>query len=1479
MKVITIALRTIKASAGGLFFISIFPILFLNPAFGQHPIESNQELKLEAERLWSSINIGQLKNEIAEEAKVSKSDVNLFFRYLEPEWDKDKVFFFRKVIAGEINSSNFTHYLKDLKSRYVSLYASFALVKIDFAKEIAAIENHVMDATGKCVNMDFEDGNFNGWKGQVQSRGGINGTDPIITNPGFGQHCIMTKTQRDPYIPNLSVVAPGGNYSVRLGNTEAGGHIAKMTQSFTVDSSNSILTYRYAVVLESPENDLRHQGMASPHFQTKLYDKDGNEITCGDYTVSVLGSNLSSYTHICSSGNSELVQITANSGCGNTKAAPANSISNPNANNECDNNRMDLYYRNWTTVAIALKDYIGQTVTVEFIASDCQPSGHLGYAYIDTECSSLTTPQSLTICSFKETKILTGPAGFKSYEWGPAGSFQGSATNQSITIDRAGVYTLKLTTVSDNPCVVNLTYTVKDKCTPRAYKDSLCETVKGSGKAEGVDLSFYNSKVTEAGAWGTVQSWHTQKPTLANSYLMSAVTGITISDGDVYYAVTALPTRKDTVSITFTVNSLPDITFPDINPVCVGSPAFKIPGVLPAGAGGVFSGTGINAAGTFTPNTVGSFDLKYTFTDKNSCKFSVTKPIIVEPKPTAEAGPPQVLCENASTINLSGSVTNATGGSWKGGAGGGFSPVGLISSYSVTNADRNAGSVLFTLTSSTGICPPATDQVLITFEKMPVANAGSPQSFCENTPSVTLSGKVTNVLSGIWEGGIGTFQPDRNTLNATYIPHASEISAGTVTLKLKTKGQDKCPLSESDVTFTYEKLPTVDAGIGSLICETASNIKLSGNYTNATGIIWSGGSQHIDDRTKTDAVYTISSKDKTFDSLPILITSTGNTLCPPAKDTVIYHFERLPEVNAGTGNTLCESNPVIKLSGTSSHSPGVIWEGGTPSGFVSPLSLTTDYVPTATEINDGAIAFILSSTGTKVCPQSQSIVVYNFEKVPEINAGQDISICANNITIPLKASVKNATGGIWNGGKGSYDPSVKNLEIAYQPTKEEIESGKIKLAISSEGSKVCPPVTDTVQISITPEPIVNAGPNDTICIGLPQVQLSGVSSTGSAIWSGEGTFGAGASSLEYTPTDKELASGIAILILTSDQNGNCLPVSDTLEIKIEPLPSVDLGKDLVGCDGSALSITAVNTMKLKYIWEESGILLPDTSGTISVSVKDGKVTYVVKGKDRLGCDATDSINVIGIPEPKVSLADTSVCLGSVLVLDSKPLNIVNNVALNPLFTWYKDGVNINDNNSPLLSVSEPGLYSVTASLGACSGTAQALVNINPLPIGALPDKIKHCFETGKDLELNAGMGKSYLWDPSGETTQKILVTMPGTYSVEITNEFNCLGMDKVEVDAVCPPRLFISNSFSPNADAVNDLYDVFGAHIGKFRMLIFNRWGEVIFESNDRYVFWDGIYKGEPMVEGVYPWTIIYEGDSEEYKGPYTMTGSVTVVR
>ncbi|MEY5049044.1 MAG: hypothetical protein RLZZ175_2403 [Bacteroidota bacterium] len=70
-----------------------------------------------------------------------------------------------------------------------------------------------------------------------------------------------------------------------------------------------------------------------------------------------------------------------------------------------------------------------------------------------------------------------------------------------------------------------------------------------------------------------------------------------------------------------------------------------------------------------------------------------------------------------------------------------------------------------------------------------------------------------------------------------------------------------------------------------------------------------------------------------------------------------------------------------------------------------------------------------------------------------------------------------------------------------------------------------------------------------------------------------------------------------------------------------------------------------------------------------------------------------------------------------------------------------------------------------------------------------------------------------------------------------------------------------------------------GKYFTNYRMLIFNRWGEIIFESTNPNEQWDGTYRGEEMPIGVYPWIVTYEGLVEKYKGPYLQKGSVTLIR
>jgi gliding motility-associated-like protein len=102
--------------------------------------------------------------------------------------------------------------------------------------------------------------------------------------------------------------------------------------------------------------------------------------------------------------------------------------------------------------------------------------------------------------------------------------------------------------------------------------------------------------------------------------------------------------------------------------------------------------------------------------------------------------------------------------------------------------------------------------------------------------------------------------------------------------------------------------------------------------------------------------------------------------------------------------------------------------------------------------------------------------------------------------------------------------------------------------------------------------------------------------------------------------------------------------------------------------------------------------------------------------------------------------------------------------------------------------------------------------------------------------------------------------------------------DSVLVSDFCLPSIYIPEAFSPNGDKQNDYLEIFGRHFKNFEIKIFNRWGEIIFISNDKDLFWDGLYRGEEMPIGTYPWILHYEstyGDA----GIQTKKGSVILLR
>lgn len=193
-------------------------------------------------------------------------------------------------------------------------------------------------------------------------------------------------------------------------------------------------------------------------------------------------------------------------------------------------------------------------------------------------------------------------------------------------------------------------------------------------------------------------------------------------------------------------------------------------------------------------------------------------PVEVHSIPIVDAGGPQTVCVRVPYIQLDGSVQSATGtGTWTGGTPNGFSKQDDPKArYTPTTAERNAGSITLTLT-STGKddCAPVSRDVTITFAPSPGADAGPPSidNVCIQSPMVPLSGQVFSGTTVKWisASGLGRFIPSDNILNPSFQPDPIDIAKGSVKLTLTATQADDCHTPTDDITINFVPPPTVQA--------------------------------------------------------------------------------------------------------------------------------------------------------------------------------------------------------------------------------------------------------------------------------------------------------------------------------------------------------------------------------------------------------------------------------------------------------------------------------------------------------------------------------------------------------------------------------------------------------------------------------------------------------------------------------------------
>ena len=414
-----------------------------------------------------------------------------------------------------------------------------------------------------------------------------------------------------------------------------------------------------------------------------------------------------------------------------------------------------------------------------------------------------------------------------------------------------------------------------------------------------------------------------------------------------------------------------------------------------------------------------------------------------------------------------------------------------------------------------------------------------------------------------------------------------------------------------------------------------------------------------------------------------------------------------------------------------------------------------------------------------------------------------------------------------------------------------------------------------IEVEIIPVPIiVNLGPNlDVTCLDQTEVipNISGGVGAYSYDWDQDGIFaGTGATEVFQAST----ASTINLVV--SDLCGNS--GNDQMVLNVPAVPmSVSLGNDL--------SLTCIETAPITanvsggvgtydYTWSQDGEPFSGNS-TVNVGSQDQSSVQVIV-EDQCGNTATDQLNIY-IPAVPVSLVlsnDTVVCTGENIVLTAQISGGIGNY----IYEWQNPEVAV---LNLTVQPSESTSYTFEA-IDQCGNMAVSTVSV-------LVDSVEPIFTAeyaGEDAMIFENVSEHvanstwYFSDGTSSNDNPVIHEFNTTdeWIVELLVESD-LGCIKTSSGTYYPiGNLYLPNAFTPDMDGTNDFWRAEGHDIAWFEIIVFNRWGDIVYQSKDINEVWDGSHKsGDYFIQdGVY----LYQMKAQGVRGNIIeREGTITILR
>lgn len=615
--------------------------------------------------------------------------------------------------------------------------------------------------------------------------------------------------------------------------------------------------------------------------------------------------------------------------------------------------------------------------------------------------------------------------------------------------------------------------------------------------------------------------------------------------------------------------------------------------------------------------------------------------------------------------------------------------------------------------------------------------------------------------------------------------------------------------------------------------------------------------------------------------------------CGVVEGSVDISINEVSTASLGADIELCE-NAIISIDGQIENgTPNWITGGGTKLFTSQATSLR--YVPTSAEKLEGEAVIVLQALNG--CNDASDTIIVSLLPVPVIDAGNNTAVCKNVGRISLAGNANGANNIYWSTSE-TVEFGRNVLTPTYTFTDSELEQDGLYIYLTAEAQGTCTEVVDSLYLTLTPAPTLAITEEIEICPQASELRIGAEKTVATSIsWSGEGSFSIFGDSAIYRPTANQLMQESFYIYARTAGNGGCIPVSDSSLVLV--VDSIDMSFTVTPITQKFPKRKVLVENRTPGIWNVTwdfgdGNIAENKDTASNLYAMWGTYDIVMELENTAGCIYSKNTQIEIIPLDLYAGFDSlqSGCAPYIV----RPVNTSRNANK---YSWSINGVALQESWPRKLEL-YPGLNEIVlvAENSGATDTMIQVVEVYPQPFADFDryPGIVDLANANVTFSNNSEDAVSYIWDfGDGSTSNEVApnhkYSASGMFDVELISISDQGCSDTILIDQavdvrdechlIFPTALKIGNGGAvriiPGEHILHD--DIFvplSKNIVDYRLDIYDRWGELIFQSTRVNVGWNGYIDDSSVPVGTYIYTCTATCQNGRI---YEQKGSISVIK